>query len=152
MGKTEKKAEKVAKKKMKTSEAVSLYNILKGLKIGKLPKEGQFKVLRAAKAFKPGAAAFEDFLSDVRERLKPEGFDEVIEKSQRFKELPEDEKAAVNDAIGKYNKNVEECVKTELDKEIEVDPVEPLGEDSLSILAEVNDLDVQTMLMLEDLS
>lgn len=151
MGKTEKKAEKVAKKKMKTSEAVSLYNILKGLKIGKLPKEGQFKVLRAAKAFKPGAAAFEDFLSDVRERLKPEGFDAVIEKSQRFKELPEDEKVAVNEAIGKYNKNVEECVKTELDKEIEVDPVEPLGEDSLAILVEANDLDVQTMLMLEEL-
>ena len=42
-------------------------------------------------------------------------------------------------------------MKTELDKEIEVDPVEPLGEDSLAILVEANDLDVQTMLMLEEL-
>ena len=148
MKKTENKTEK---KTMKTSEVVSLYNVLKGLKIGKLPKEGQFKVLRAAKAFKPIATAFEDFLSDVRERLKPEEFDAVVEKSQRFNELTDPEKIEVNDAIGKYNKTVEECVKTELDKMIEVDKVELFGEDNLAILAEVNDLDVQTVLMLENI-
>ncbi|MDE6538543.1 MAG: hypothetical protein K2M13_11005 [Muribaculaceae bacterium] len=146
-----KKENKTEKKRMKTSEVVSLYNVLKGLKIGKLPKEGQFMVLRAARVFKPIATAFEDFLSDVRERLKPEDFDTVVEKSQRFKELTDEEKVAVNEVIGKYNKNVEECVKTELDKTIEVDKVELFGEDNLAILAEVNDLDVQTVLMLENI-
>ena len=148
MKKTEKKT---GKRLIKTSQAVSLYNVLKGLKIGKLPKEGQFRVLRAAKAFKPAATAFEDFLSDVRERLKPEGFDALIEKSQRFKTLPEEEKATVNEALGKYNRDIDECVKSELDKEVEADTVESIGDEALALLAEANDLDVQTMLMLEDM-
>ncbi|MDE6236307.1 MAG: hypothetical protein K2M45_00380 [Muribaculaceae bacterium] len=148
MKKKENKTEKVI---MKTSVAVSCYNVLKVLKIRKLPKEGQFKVLRAAKAFKPIATAFEDFLSDVRERLKPEGFETVVEKSQRFNDLTDPEKIEVNDAIGKYNKTVEECVKTELDKYVELDSVELFGDDNLAILTEANDLDVQTVLMLEDI-
>lgn len=151
MKKTEKKAEKTAKKTMKTSEAVSLYNILRGLKIGKLPKEGQFRVIRAARAMKPAATAFEDFVADARERLKPEGFDAALEKRRDFDNLSEEEKREINETVSKFNKDIDDCVHVELDKAVEVDPVEPLGEDALALLAEANDLDVQTVMLLEEL-
>lgn len=37
-------------RKMKTSEVVGIYNVLKSLKISKLKKEDQFTVIRAARS------------------------------------------------------------------------------------------------------
>lgn len=139
------------KKSVKTQDALSVYNVLKSLKIAKLSKADQFAVLRAARALKPVAIGFEDFVKDAQERLKPEGFDSVVEKSQRFDTLSDEEKRAVNEAIGAYQKDVDECVKPELESVKEVDAFEPLSEEALSGIASANEhLDVQTLMLIED--
>ena len=139
------------KKSVKTQDALSVYNVLKSLKIAKLSKADQFAVLRAARALKPVAIGFEDFVKDAQERLKPEGFDGVIEKSQRFNTLSDEEKRAVNEAATAYQRDVDECVKPELDSFKEVDCFEPLSEDAISGIASSNEhLDVQTLMLIED--
>lgn len=138
-------------KSVKTQDAVTVYNVLKGLKIAKLAKADQFAVLRAARALKPIAAGFEDFAKDAQERLKPEGFDAVVEKSQRFAMLGEEEKSAVNAAFNAYQKDVDECVRPELESVKEVDSFEVLSEEALSGIASANEqLDVQTLMLIED--
>lgn len=141
----------MAKKTVKTQDVVNGYAILKTVKIGKLDKADQFKVFRNARALKPVATAFDDFVTDARERLKPEGFDEIVEKSQRFKTLSDEERADVNVAIMKHNKEVEDCVRAEAEKEVEIEVPEGLGESALSTIATENNLDVQSMMLLMDL-
>lgn len=141
----------MAKKTVKTQDVVNGYAILKTVKIGKLDKADQFKVIRNARALKPVATAFDDFVTDARERLKPEGFDEIIEKSQRFKTLSDEERADVNVAIMKHNKEVEDCVRAEAEKEVEIEMPETLSEAALSGIVTENNLDVQSMMLLMDL-
>lgn len=141
-----------SKKKVKTADAVSAYNSIKALKIGKLPKEEQFKVLRAARILKPIAAGFEDFVKDAQERLKPDDFADIADKSQRFAELTDEEKIAVNKAAAAYQRDVDECVRPEFESEKEVAWFEPLSEDSFAQIASENEsVDVQTLLALQDI-
>ncbi len=140
------------KKSVKTSDAVSVYNVLKSLKIAKMAKEDQFAVLRAARALKPVATGFDDFVKDAQERLKPEGFDEIVEKSQRFDSLTDDEKREVNTVAAAYQKDVDDCVKPELDSDKEIDSFTPLSEDAIAAIATGNEhLDVQTLMLLQDI-
>lgn len=139
------------KRSVKVQDALAVYNTLKGLKIAKLDREGQFAVLRAARALKAVATGFEDFAKDAQERLKPEGFDKVVEKSQRFDTLTDDEKRAVNAAAAAYQRDVDECVRPELESVKEVDGFAPLSEDTVAAIASSNEqLDVQTLMLIED--
>ena len=133
--------------KVKTSDAVAVYNILRKLNIARLKKEDAFVVLRAANRLKPAASAFEEFVKDAQERLKPEGWDE---RSQKFDSLPDAEKAEFNKAASAYQKDVEECVKTELEKEIEIETA-LLGEEGLADIIASNDkLNVEAIMLIED--
>lgn len=145
MKKTEKKAEKT----MKVAQVVSIYNILKTFKVAKLPKEEQFKIIRNARALRATATAFDAFLADARERLKPDGFDSLMEKSQRFAELSDHEKREVNEAVAKYNSDVEECVRLELEKEVEIEGLEKMNAEAL--ISDDNDHNIETLLMLEEI-
>lgn len=135
---------------IKTDVAVKAYNTVKGLNIMKLKKEDMFNVLRAANALKPIVTAFEDFVKDAQERLKPENFDELQQKAKDFDSLPAEEKAAVNKAFEEYNKNVNECVSSELEKEKEIEDYTHLSQDTLGEIVVSNDkLTVETILLLQ---
>ncbi|MBD5237381.1 MAG: hypothetical protein HDS62_07620 [Bacteroidales bacterium] len=142
---------KTEKKTMKTEKAVALYNLLKGLKVGKLKGEMQYAVLRNARALKSVATSFEDFLSDARERLKPGEFEEVIEKFNRFDTLEEGEKQEVNRIIMDYQKRVDECVHEELEREQEIDPLTALDDEALTALSAGNELTVEQLLTLSEM-
>ena len=136
---------------MKTDKAVALYNLLKGLKVGKLKGEMQYAVLRNARSLKSVATSFEDFLSDARERLKPEGFEAVIERFNRFDTLEEGEKQEVNRIIMEYQKRVDECVHEELVREQETDPLTALDDEALTALSADNELTVEQLLILSEM-
>lgn len=139
------------KKTIKTADAVSVYNVLKGLHISKLVKEDQFAVLRAARALKPIAVAFEDFVKDAQGRLKPENFAKMEERRERFETLSDDEKRELNRFYLSYQKDVDDCVRPELESEKEIDVFSPLSEEALSGIASANEnLDVQTLMLIED--
>lgn len=136
---------------VKTADAVSVYNVLKGLKISKLKKEDQFTVLRAARALKHIATGFEDFVKDAQERLKPDGFDKMEKKRELFAALPDSEKMELNRFYLSYQKDVDDCVRPELESDKEVDSFAPLSEEALSCIASANEnLDVQTLILIED--
>lgn len=138
-------------KTMKTSEVVGVYNVLKSLKISKLKKEDQFAVIRAARALKPVATAFDDFIKDAQERLRPVGFDAVDEKRGRFEQLTAAEKEEVTAAVHSYNKDVNDCVQTEADREVEVGDFTRVSDDVIAGLVAGNeDLDIETVMILQD--
>ena len=122
------------KKTIKTRQAVSAYNVARNLKFGKVERGDVFTLLRATNALKPTVTAYEDFVKDAQERLKPEGFDSIAAKFQAKEELTAKEQAAVE----KYNNDVSDCVEAELEKVVEVE-YEPLGEDGLYALAAANE-------------
>lgn len=138
-------------KTMKTSEVVGVYNVLKSLKISKLKKEDQFAVIRAARALKPVATAFDDFIKDAQERLRPVGFDAVDEKRGRFEHLTAAEKEEVTAAVHSYNKDVNDCVQTEADREVEVGDFTRVSDDVIAGLVAGNEgLDIETVMILQD--
>ncbi len=140
------------KTKVKTSDAVAVYNTIKALRIGTLPKEDRFSILRAAKALRTVATSFDDFLKDAQERLKPEGFDALADKARAFDTLTDQEKAEVNRRLGDYQKDVDDCVKGELEREVEIEALPAIAEETLSEIAAANTgLDVQTLMLMEDL-
>lgn len=164
MKEKEKKEKKTTGKvAVNTGKAVRAYAILtsqkteqrEGFKLtADLDTQDIFKVLRATNALKPVATAFTDFQKDAQERLKPEGWDdETMPKIQKFKELSDEEKIAVNKTIGDYNGKVAECVSTEADKDKETDAYEHLSEEAFATLVKGNQhlLDLNDIMLLQEM-
>lgn len=161
--KEKKEKQSAAKTAVNTGKASRAYDILSTKKTEqregfKLPvdldTQDIFRVLRAMNALKPVATAFTDFQRDAQERLKPEGWDnETQPKIQKFKELSNEEKIAVNKAIGDYNGKVMECVSTEADKDKEVDAYERLSEEAFATLVKGNQhlLDFDDIRLLQEM-
>lgn len=137
------------KKLIKTETIVMAHNALKGAKLTKMEDAEKFAAIKAARALKPAAEDFSGLVEDAKEKLKPEGWDELKEKAGRFKSLPEEEKTAVNADLTAYNRRVEDCVKDELAKEREVE-IAPLSEEAFGRLLSSNDFEMQTIMALQD--
>lgn len=156
------RAAKTAAQKVtiKADTAIAAYRLLTtpktegkdGFRLSTLETADIFKVLRAADALKPVAVAFDDFHKDAQERLKPENWDELIEKYGKFQDLTDEEKVEVNKSLTDYNNKVAECVRTKLYKENELDAYERLPEEALGRLIKDNGhlLDVQGALLLRE--
>lgn len=129
---------------IKTKDAVAAYNVISKAKLTKLEKGTQHKVCRMTMTLKGVAEKFEAFLADTRERLKPEGFDEMVEKARKTERTPEDNKE-LGSFFGAYEGSVNECVNGELEREIDVE-VEHFDVEELCAIAEANELDMATVL------
>lgn len=137
------KKEKSTKVAVKADNAIAVYRLLTtpktperdGVKLSTLDTKDIFKVLRAVNVLKPVAVAFDDFHKDVRERLKPDGWDEKV---QKYSEATDREKAESDRIAAEYANTVNECIATELEKIKEVDAYEHLGEEALGKLIQAN--------------
>lgn len=126
--------------------------VREGFKISSLDTKDIFVFLRARNTLKPIAEAYADFQKSANEDLKPENWDEIVEKSHKFKELPEAEKREVNKAIMDYQGKVNECVSTELEKEKEIDAYEHLSEEAFGTIVRDNrQLDVVEIALLQEI-
>lgn len=164
MAKKEKKsAEKVT---AKVDNIVAAYDLLttrknglqgeyakEGFKLSGLETKDMFAVLYIINALKPVAVAFKDFQKDIQEKLKPENWDEIMDKRSRFKELSTEERAEVNDAIVEYSKKGQECLQAELEKEKELEAYARISEDAFGILVKDNGhiLDASDIILLKEL-
>lgn len=121
------------KKTLTTSKIVSAVNVLAGkeTRLGKMKDADRFAVVRTLRTAKPVAEAYNKYVEDARERLKPEGFDKMQEKVQKFDTLPDEEKLEVNKFFADYDDAVNRCVADELSVEREVE-VFPLSNDGFS--------------------
>lgn len=102
---------------MKTTseKAIITYRILNNAKMGKMEDEAKFTLIKILKELKPIAQGYDDFLKDVAEKLRPDGFDKIQAKIQAKEKLEIDEQRKVE----KFNNDVENCLKDELQKECE---------------------------------
>ncbi|MDE6022323.1 MAG: hypothetical protein K2G13_02360 [Muribaculaceae bacterium] len=160
----EKKEKKTTVKvKIKVDKIVAAYDLLNtrsnkrsgviGFKLSGLDTKDMFKVINIIRVLKPIAEAFHDFQRDAGERLKPDNWDEILEKKERMDKLPPAEQAEVDNAIAEFNKKGAECVQAELDKEVELEPYEHLGKDAFGILVKDNGhlLDAFDILYLQEM-
>lgn len=110
------------KKKLPTAKIVAAVNILgaKDTKLSQMKESDQFAAVRTLCGAKPVAEAFEKYVSDARERLKPDNFADIQEKYQKFDTLTDEEKRELNKQIAEYENAVNRCVADELASEKEV--------------------------------
>lgn len=142
------------KKKIIVRDAVEVFKVLRYINASKIPtanKTDLFAIIRATRAFKGVADAQTDFEKDVVERLKPENFDTLIAKRNVFDTLPPEEQREVAEALTAFDKAFSECVKPELEKEVEIDAFEPLSESAIASIAAASDnLTMETLLLVEE--
>lgn len=142
------------KKKIKVRDAVAVYSALRGINAAKFPtadKAGLFAVIRATRAFKAAFDSQADFERDAAERLKPEDFDALMEKRNKYNSLSPEEQQEVAGKLMAYDKAFIECVKPEQEKEVEIDAFEPLSEDVIAgIAAASENMALETLLLIED--
>lgn len=120
-------------------QVVEAYKVLGEAKVTKLEEGEVIKVVKARKAMRPIAEDYEAFLKDCQDKFKPENWDDIQTKVQKWQQegekttLSEEERIEVNKALIGYQSKVNEAVKEELEKEVEVN-VEILKEESATKL------------------
>lgn len=122
---------------MKLKQLIAAYKMLGEAKVTKLDFTEALKIIKARKAMRPFAEEYDAFLKDCQEKFKPEYWDEVQAKAQKWESLTDDEKKDLNIVLMEYNNKINNAVLEELEKEVEV-TVEKLNEDSLTNLLQEN--------------
>lgn len=136
---------------MKTTvdKIVKAYAKLGDVKVTTLEDKEVMKVIKMRKAMRPVSEEFNAFLEDVKSKFKPEGFEDTVRKAQEgWDKMTDSEKRAANELVTGYNRKVDEAVKEEADREVEIE-FEPLSEDSLTKLMKENSMTVAEMEMLD---
>lgn len=131
--------------KKNINDIVTAFRLINPAKLTKMETAERFALILAIRQLKKVANDFDDFFKDVQEKMKPEGFDAITEKMQARKELTAEESAVWN----KYQKDINESLKDEFEKEIELD-FEPLGKDAMEHFIDSNDFSVSDILAIED--
>lgn len=129
---------------LKLKQCVSLHNLLNPAKLTKVDDVDKFKLIKLMKELKLIVQPYEDFEKDAKERLKPENFDKILENAQKWQRegaettLTDDEKIEVNTVLGKYERDVTECLTDELNKSVTLS-IEAFSEDAINKLIASND-------------
>ena len=129
---------------MKVKTIVEAYKLLGNAKSNNLDDADKGKILKARKSMRPIADEFEAFLKDAQEMFKPEGWEETLKKLAQWQQegekttLTEEERIAINKALIGYQSAIDKAVKTELDKDVEIE-IEKLSAGSDIKLISAND-------------
>lgn len=125
--------------KASVKNIVSAYNVLGDAKVTKLEESEVIKVVKARKVMRPIADEHDAFLKDCQEKFKPEGWDEIQYKLQKWQQegenttLTEAERIELNKAVIGYQKKIDLALKDELKREVELS-IEQLKEESATKL------------------
>ena len=133
---------------MKLKQLIAAYKALGEAKVAKLEASEVIKIVKARKAMRPIADEYDAFLKDCQDKFKPENWDEIQSKAQKWNELTDDEKKGVNKSLIEYNNKINSAILEEIEKEVEV-TVEKLSEDSLSKILQENEWEVKKLEELE---
>lgn len=146
---------------MKTIAITNVYVILNEAKLTKMEDADKFKVIKALRVIKPVAKGYEEFAEEAKNKLKGDDYDKMSElaqtwnkanKGKKANELSQDDIDTLNDInsyFADYNKRIEECLKEEAEKEVEVE-FEKLSEDAFCKLVSSNDWTCSQILSLSD--
>ena len=140
--------------KAKIKQIIEAYKLLGEAKVTKLEESEVIKVVKARKAMRPIAEEFEAFLKDCQDKFKPENWDELQAKAQKWQQegekttLTKEEQNEINKSMEAYLKKVDSAVKDELAKEVEIS-IERLKENSDIKLLEENDWEIGKLDLIE---
>lgn len=135
------------KKNITIERVINVYKALDGAKMSKLETPDRYLLIRALRPMRRIDADFAEFREDAVKRLRPDNYDDIAAKVNKFNTLKtvQEREAAIEDtatrealeANYKFNTEVSECVKDELAKEVELE-FAPLSEDAFGKLMESN--------------
>ena len=137
---------------IKTEKVLAAHRVLSASKYQKLSDDDKIKVFKICVALKPIAKKFEEDSKDAAEKLKPcEDHDQKLQQAQEYERVTRDPKgdastlemgaAEYNDFIKlmqKYGKLVNEAMKEESEKEVEVE-FEKISQEAFIKLMNSND-------------
>ena len=130
------------KKNIKLSVLISVSAIMAQAALAKCETQEKFKIVRTCSRVKAEVEKYDKIEQEAIEKLRPENWDELVKLERKIKETPDnatpEEKVLHDTAARKYNSEVRECLKPELEKEVEIE-VDPLTEESLGRLMDSND-------------
>ena len=149
------------KKNVKTSEILSVYQIIGNAKYGKMSNEDKIKAWKIARKLMPIATKFDEDTKDAAEKMKPyEDFDQKLEKAQEYERLTQKKEPTIDvmtkaeyDTFIKefeaYKKMIDKAVKEFAEKAVNVE-FEPLSEDAFTKMIESNDWTIGQVTVLGD--
>lgn len=129
---------------MKIKEAVSLYKILGEAKVSNLEESEIIKIVKVRKILRSVVEEYEAFFKDAQDKFKPNDFEEVQNKIQRWNELTDEEKIAVNKSIKLYEAKINATVNEEAERELDI-KVDKLTDDSITKLLKQNDWSISKL-------
>ena len=136
---------------VRTSEAMNIYGILSGLRLGRLCRADQMAALRLCRALRPVAEAFNTAREETCERLRPEGWEETQTRFRSIDTLPEEERGPVREAVARYETAVGECMREVMEQPAEIPTGLTVTEDFATSLLESNpELELGAVLYLEN--
>ena len=146
---------------MKTIEITNIYAVLNEAKLTKMDDADKFKVIKALRVIKPVAKGYEDFVEEAKNKLKADDHDKMTEKAQAWNKDNQGKKVgeltqeeidnlnAINTYFAEYNKRVENCLKEEAEKEVEL-TFDKLSEEAFGKLVASNDWTCGQIMALSD--
>lgn len=128
---------------MERGQLTETYRILKNSKWNGLKQETKTALVDDMAMIRPIAKDFEESLNDAREKMKPEGFEEMIEHLNQDKEgkrkMEPTERLSVNRALQEYQRQLDKFASDKLNEKVEVD-LKQIGFDEINVLCDNNEL------------
>lgn len=125
--------------KAKTIDIVNAYALINGAEISKIEdKKTMYAAVRALKALRKPADEYNEFIKSAVAKMRPKDYDNVeAVLNEPEKHTPEEVRKA-RKAEADFAKAIEECVKPEADKEVELD-FPPMTEEQICGLIAVSE-------------
>ena len=115
---------------------VDAYKALGEAKVTKLEEAEVIKVIKARKAMRPIAEEYDEFFKDCQEKFKPEDWDNIQNDLQQWQKLTEARRIELDIVLRAYQKKINETVKDELEREVELNIATLKEESATKILVE----------------
>lgn len=129
---------------MKIKEIVNAYKTLGEAKVNNLEESEILKIVKARKSMRTIAEEFEAFLKDVQEKFKPDNFDEIQSKAQKWSELSDEEKIELNKLFKIYETSINKALAEEQEKDVDL-TLDKLSEETISKLLKANEWSVNKL-------
>lgn len=139
---------------IKIKQIVNAYKILDDSKVTSLEVTEVIKIIKARKTMRPIVDEYDAFLKDCQDKFKPENWDTVQSNLQKWQQegekttLTEEERIEVNKTIIEYQRKVNDAIKEELEKCVEI-IIDSLNEDSITKLLVENGWELKKLDELE---
>lgn len=138
---------------MKKKEAIELYKVLNGCKLTGMVSSSKMIVLNNLRSLRPVSEAYESDVKEAIEKLKPEGFDELMKKVRGHNDsvntggkpvMSGDELRDASSIIEGYNKEVNDFVEKILEEDTGIE-LEKLDNPNLEKLLDANDMEASQL-------